>query len=435
VRARLSRARERGQPLFPWEDVSPEEWRRSLTAIQGVVMDVLRRESGEGPERTTAGGPAVSAGHAPLPPVALPSPAGSRALGVAAFTSGTGPLLGRWIELEVVAAEPDVSRTLLLHLAHGRLRASRLEAAFAGVIDRLAAAGVEPTVVKGFHSAYEVFPEPGTRPASDLDLVVEPPDLAPAERALRDAGFTPRQVLARPYTCEWTPAGESALPRSLALTHAYNPWSVDLHASFDRDFGGVSTVSLVRSVREATRTWRVAGRDVRILREPYLTAYLALHVSQELKNLTLLRLVELAWVIRRGLRSGDLTWGALERMLERERAAAYVYPGLELAERLAPGTVPAEVRARIAREAPARVRAVVDRLEPASAQRLESVSLEESFMWAVGPAGHARRLGRMLWPSWAGSPADVLRVQAARARQLLARRVSLGRSGRGGGAA
>jgi hypothetical protein len=352
---------------------------------------------------------------------------------VAAFTSGTGPLLGRWIESRAVAAGDEASRLLRLHLEHGRLRAARLEVAFAGVIDRLAAVGVVPTVVKGFHTAHDVFPEPGARPASDLDLVVGPQELTTAERALREAGFTPRQVLARPYTCEWTPAGESAQPRSLDLTHVDNPWGVDLHASFDRDFGGVRTVSLVRTASEATLGWLAAGREVRVLREPWLTAYLALHASQELKNLTLLRLIELVWVIRRGVGSGALQWEAFERLLASERAAAYVHPGLELAERLAPGTVPRELRARIAREAPARVRAVVDRLGPASAQRLESVSLEESFMWAVGAAGHARRIGRVLWPSWAGSPVDVLRVQAARARQLFARRVSLGGSGRGTG--
>jgi hypothetical protein len=418
VARRMRRARERGQPFYPWEDVSPEAWRSSLRAIQSAVTERLAARSA----------PSARSG-APVA-VRLETPAGSHALGVAAFTSGTGPLLGFWIESGALIADPETTAVLRLHLLHGRLRAERLASALVHVTQCLRAAGAQATVVKGMHTAHELFPDPGARPLSDIDLVIAPGDVPAAEKALGDAGFTPRPVLASPYSCEWVPRGVSALPRSLELTHEGNPWTVDLHASLGRDLGGVRTVSVAGSRDACTREMRLAGADVRVLVQPWLAAYLAAHASQELKNLTLVRLIELVWVMRGHGRTDPVDWPELTKLLDRQRAAAYVYPGVALAERLAPGTVPPDAMSMLERAAPPRVRRVIDRLEPATAQRLETVSVEESFMWAVGPLDHLRRLGRVLWPTWAGSPAGVLRVQATRARQLLARRVSIGPSAR-----
>jgi hypothetical protein len=224
--------------------------------------------------------------------------------------------------------------------------------------------------------------------------------------------------------CEWIPPGEDLLPRSLELTHEANPWTVDLHGSFERDFGGAHRVLVVPSRPEVTEHWSFGGRPARVLAQPYLSAYLAAHASQELKNLTLIRLIELVLVLRRGAAAGTLRWDELMTMLG-PRAARFVYPAFELAERLAPGTVDPGFRVDLQRSATPRVRRVVGALEPATAQRLEAVSLGEQFMWVDGPMAVARRLARVLWPEWAGSLADMLRVQRVRLRQLLARRVML----------
>jgi hypothetical protein len=411
-RERMRRARARGQPLFPWDDVTPGEWRRSLETIGRTAAEVLARERLG--ERGSAEPPHLAA------------PAGARAAGIAAFTSGMGALLGHWIERGSLTAEGEELGTLLsLHLRHGRLRAARLEAAFVRVVDALSARGVAATVVKGLHTGYAYFPEPGTRPSSDIDLVVEERDLPAAGVALRGAGLSPRLVLSSPYMCEWAPPEQSPVPRSLELTHADNPWTVDLHASFDRDFGGVRTVSLAPAGASSTEPASIAGRTVRVLAQPALAAYLAAHASQELKNLTLIRLVELVWVLRRSAADGSLDWGELEALLARRGATAYVHPALELVERLAPGTVPPSLRLLLDRAAPARVRRVLARLQPATAQRLEGISLEEHFMWAVGPLEHLRRIRRVLFPSWAGSFPEMLRVQGVRLRQLGARRVGV----------
>jgi hypothetical protein len=419
VRACLTEARARGQPFFPWSDLAVGDWRASLGAIQRAVTEVLATADGAA-ERDALGGS----------PVRLDAPAGARALGIASFTSGTGPLLGFWIESGVLTSEADACGLLMLHLEHGRKRAARLRAGLAPVIERMQALGVTPTLIKGFHTAYAFFPDAGARPVSDIDLVVDPSLLDRATRTLREAGFTPGPVLDRPYMCAWTPPGSDGPPRSLELTHEANPWSVDLHASLDRDFGGVCNVSVVPPDVLATQPWGGAGALVNVLRYPWLPAYLAAHASQEMKNLTLVRLVELVLVLRRGVAEGALDWSELDELLRARGAAPYVYPAFELAERLAPGTVPPRLRAALDRAALPRVRRILAGVEPASAQRVEGVSLEESFMWATGPVEHARRIRRALLPAWAGSLREQLRVQVARARQLVSGRVAVRDSGR-----
>lgn len=405
---RMREARERGQPFFPWPDLSPDAWRLSLGAIQGSVAEVLAGEAGV---------------HPGAGPARLEAPAGPSALGIAAFTSGTGPLLGFWIEVGRLSTGDDVAQLLLLHLHHGRRRVARLREAVVHLLDALSLRGVVPVVVKGFHTAHRLFPDPGTRPMSDLDLVVEPEQLPVVMSVLLAEGFTRTRHLRRPYTSEWAPPGGAAVPRSLELTHAENPWTLDLHATFDRDFGGVRTVSVVPPEAAATEPWSIEGRELRVLAQPYLPAYLAVHASQELRNLMLVRLVELVWALRRGEQEGHLDPTELHGLLERCRAEAYVYPAFELAERLAPGTVPPDLRCALARAAPVRVRAIIERLRPAMAMRLDAVSLEEQFMWASGPVDHLRRFHRALWPSWAGSLPEMLSVQSARLRQLLGRNV------------
>jgi hypothetical protein len=407
----MREARGRGQPFFPWPALSPQDWRASLGAIQTALTQLLARES-FGAAR-------------PAPFVFLKAPAGARALGIASFTSGTGPLLGYCIENGTLASEAEVAKLLQLHLAHGRARAARLRTELARVVGLLADHGVTPTLIKGFHTAHAFFPDPGARPVSDLDLVVERAEVERASRALRGAGFTSKQVQERPHASEWIAPGVEPTPRSLELTHEHNAWTVDLHASFERDFGGVRTVSVVPPGSDATEPWEVAGSSLRVLAQPYLPAYLAAHASQELKNLTLVRLVELALVLRKGAQDGSLSWDELGELLERQGAAPFVHPAFDLTERLAPGTVPPDILAAVERAAPPRVRRIVERLEPGSAQRLEGVLLEESFMWAVGPVEHLRRIRRALRPTWAGSWREQLGVIAARARQLLTGRVGM----------
>ena len=91
----------------------------------------------------------------------------ARAIGVAGLITGVGPLLGAWLDRGELDADAPVARVLERHLAHGRAREARIRALVVPVLARMVSAGLEPGVMKGFHTAYCYFPEPGARPFAD----------------------------------------------------------------------------------------------------------------------------------------------------------------------------------------------------------------------------------------------------------------------------
>ena len=203
IKERMRWAREQGHPFYLWPDIPISEWRASLREIQRVTTHIL-------------------AGGSP-PALTLPGMADARKMGVAAFTSGMGALLGYWIEVEKLSAPPDLSDVLSLHLRHGRERARLLSHELHEALEVLAAVDIVPIVIKGAHTAHVYFPDPGTRPASDLDLVIGLDEVREASRALRRGGYAETNRQGRPYKSDWVPPGASTTVRSLEMTHRDNP--------------------------------------------------------------------------------------------------------------------------------------------------------------------------------------------------------------------
>jgi hypothetical protein len=399
IAARVRWARERGHPAYLWPDVPVARWRAALDAIERAASDLLAAEPR---------------------PARLAAPAGDLlALSVAAYTSGLGPYLGHAVEAGHLEVDDDVAALLRIHLDHARRRARRLDAELTRAIDTLARAGIPPTVLKSAHTARAYFPEPATRPAADLDLAVPADEFATAERAVLDAGYTLQKRQPYPRQSTWIPPGAPTQLRSLALVHAEDPYTLDLHASLDRDFFGIRTVRF-GPLEGGTRPWPAVHPAARTLAQPLLLAYLAVHASQGLHNLTLLRLLEIVLVARADAAAGRLRWPELIACLERADALRFAYPALELAERLAPGTVDPDARAALAAAATPRMIRVLAGLRPAEAQRPEQLSLAERIMWARGPVEHLRRVLYMIWPRWIGASfGDLRRLYAERLRRLL----------------
>jgi len=452
VRARLRDARRRGQPAWLWPDVPVDGWRAALRDIEAAARHVL----------SGSGGPAVLAaeGGAPV-----------RALGVAAYTSGTGPLLGYWLESGALDASADAAALLALHLRHGRRRMERLTAEAGRALECLGAAAVPAVLLKGVHTAHTVFPDPGTRPVADIDLLVDPAALAAAERALAAAAYVPGRTQRRPFKREWTLPGNAREPRSLELAHADDGFTIDLHASLDRNFFGVATVRPGGDAAARTREWVLsagsggaqpsngarttggvqpadgvetaggAGVRTRVLAQPTLALYLATHASEGLHNLTLIRLIELALVLRRDMAAAGAgaqradrggsggagappAWRELADAAERAGALRFAYPAMALCERFLPGTVPGAVLDRFTTAATPAQRRVLAWLTPSTAQRLDGLSLEERFMWASAPGERLRRLLHGAWPAPAGrSPSELWRIYAERAWRIARGRV------------
>jgi hypothetical protein len=278
-------------------------------------------------------------------------------------------------------------------------------------------------VLKGMHTGWVYFPEPGTRPMADLDLLVDQAAFPAARQALVGLGLRPTGITRGRET--WRPPGPR-VPRSLEMCHADDPWEVDLHASLDRWFGDVVPARLGTVAPSDLMPLQIGDRPAYGLGQPLLTALLALHVSDQFEMTGLGRLVELALVVRRDLGRGLLQWGALLERLRASRASRFVYPAFELTEKLVPGTVDPAFRAAIREDAPPPVRRAVDRTEPGEAMRLFDRSLDLRVMWLDGWGSRARWVAWRLWPhigSRAASLPEAVRITADRLRRVFSRRM------------
>ena len=406
VAERFRWARRQGHPAWLWPDVTVPEWRAALVELERIAAALLRGE-------TSVSGP----GQTMQP----------EAIGLAAYTSGLGPWLGRHVSDGRLDGEERSAALVGAHLDHARRRARRMSSAFQRVHAAFEASNVNATLLKGMHTAAVYFAEPALRPMADIDVLVDAGDVARAERVLGLHGYVERKPerLARPYRSEWRPRDAPALPRSLSFVHGDDPFAIDLHGTLDIDFFGVRTVAFGDASNHQPAYVTFGGTPARVLAQPLLAAHLAVHASHGLHGLTLIRLVELALVLRADMRSDD-DWRQLTELLQSLDAGRFAFPALALVDRLAPDVVPATVLGRMRRAAPARLRAVIDELRPATAQRIDALALDERFMWAATPAEHLRRLGNMLLPTGTRGPVRRLgRIYAERAYRMVRGRVTL----------
>lgn len=394
---RFNWAKRQGNPAWLWPDVSIGAWREALERMARVTSTIL-----------SGGGASLDGDPA--------------AIGLAGYTSGIGPLLGWWARTGTLAPAAAVAPVLDLHLRHNQIRAARLEAAAIQLVESLSRGGLHTTVLKGADTARAYFPDPGVRPASDIDLLVRSEDAPAAEAILRTEGFT--QASRGERESAWRPAGCPPAPRSLTLVHADDPWSVDLHSSLNLLVSAGAPPARLDEGRpmDGQRRWG-PHPDALALDQPLLLFHLAVHAGSGLQNLTLLRLVELNLVIRQDLAAGRLSWEAFLDMGQSLGLLGFAYPALKLCEDLTPGVVPAAVLGRCAQAAPRGVLRVVRRLTPATAQRIERSSIGEHFMWADGWRQRSRQLAADIAPR-VGSWRALWSIYEKRAWRLVRGRVS-----------
>ncbi len=320
----------------------------------------------------------------------LPDGVSARLMGIVAFASGMGPLLGHWLETGQVTADARTAEILAQHLNHGRRRAERIRSLLTRLLDGLDSAGVETVLLKGSHLAHSYYPDPGTRPMSDIDLLVPASGVAAAEKVLGAMEFTPDW--ASGHATSWVSG-----PRivSLEYDHADNPLKIDLHTSLDRRVQS-SSARFDYSLEADTVPFDHVGSSARVLRPALLTWYLSTHVAAHFAALRLVQLVDLV-LVSRAMRNGDAWREFLER-IDGVGQHRFAYPGLALAERLTPDSVPPEVLKHLGRHTPARIHRVVDRRTPATTQRLFHSSIKEQLVWADSPWSGLRFIAVALVP-------------------------------------
>jgi len=174
----------------------------------------------------------------------------------------------------------------------------------------------------------------------------------------------------------------------------------------------------------ATRRWiDFEGQRVRVLDQPFLLAFLALHAGCDLASVRLVRLLEIVLVIRADLEAGRLDWRELEMLMASTGTGRFVYPALALADELAPGTVEPRLLANLARGATPRMRRVLDAVRRAGAGPLDEKSFDTKLAWVSGPRELALALSEVVLPSFGDSLGDTLRQRLSVARWRISRRL------------
>jgi hypothetical protein len=349
----------------------------------------------------------------------------TRAVGVAALLSGTGPLLGYWIETGRLDVADEVATLLGEHLDHGRRRAERIRRQILPLLTRFVEEGLEPTAIKGFHTSHEYFPEPGVRPFADVDLLVHPQLLPRATALLREAGFVSDRDVPGPYRRNWTPPGNSVGSiESFERWDARSRWSLELHGGLFHSHLLDNRVQLDVDW-SARHRWTQLGIPVHALSQPQLIGTLAIHASGELYSMRLMRLIEQTLVIRRDRDAGRLDWAAVEEHLTRTRTLRFAYPAFTLVERLAPGTIDAGLLSRARGATTRRLRAVTARFTPTAPILSRHDSVAEKLMWANTPWRTLHRLYEMVGPPRDQPWSRVLEVYHDRIARLFAGRLAL----------
>jgi hypothetical protein len=353
-------ARSRGNPSWLWPDIGLEDWRAARESITRVLAEVLARGSAE---TALDGDPEI--------------------MSLAAYMGGIGPLLGWWIAEGRIVAADVLAEVFELHLRHNRLRMDRMRLRAVGMIQKLEQSDIPVTVLKGMHTAWTYFPDPATRPVSDIDLLVSPADADHAASIFRAEGFLLDHV--SPEEKTWRAGHAPRTPRSLLLVHEDDPWTVDLHNSLNyAPRRSVPGAQLDRVVPDSPRSSWPCGAVGEVLAQPALLLHLAVHLSCSMVNLTPIRMTELALVIRRDVAAGTLLWPEFLSTARRVGALGIIYPAFHFAERLLPGTVPAEILEISASAAPRALRRHLEGLTPATAQRVGRISMTQHFMWSDG---------------------------------------------------
>ena len=391
IGSRLRRAGSRGNPIWLWPEVDRARRQAAMEQLAAATQQVLVGDA-----------------------AALTCDAA--AIGLAGYVSGMGPLLGWWIDRGLISASDAIATTLSEHLRHNRDRAGRLRGACTAITAALDSAGIKSIVLKGLHTESAYFPAPGTRPASDIDLLIERDKRAAAERVLSSLGLVPASR--GTFETSWREGAAATQPMSLYLVHRDDPWTVDLHHSLDIAPAPGAPIARLDFGQPMLSGSRWADREAGYtLDQPLLALHLAVHAGHGLHNLTLLRLVELVLVIRIDSASGRLSWPDFAALATAADAFGYAYPALALAEQLAPGTIPRHILSESAHAASRRAVGIVRRLSPATAQRIGRPSLAMHFMWTRGMEGWTRQIAADLVPH--ASLRRSLAIYRARAWQLL----------------
>jgi hypothetical protein len=184
--------------------------------------------------------------------------------------------------------------------------------------------GIRVLVLKGAPLALRLYGDIAGRPSRDIDILVDPGQIAEAQEVLKKQGYC--------NALELTPRQLQILYRGDNLSHfVYEHSEKDIILELHRELG----FALAMLAERAIQRLEVAGSAVSVLSDEKWLLYLMLHGARH-------AWFRLRWLvdIARFIEVGGLDWASLKRMMESSGTQIAFHQGLILAERLLGAPIP-----------------------------------------------------------------------------------------------
>jgi hypothetical protein len=257
------------------------------------------------------------------------------------------------------------------------------------IVAALNTVGLEPVLLKG--AAYLVdglYPAPGLRFLTDIDVLVPEQQLHRAEAAMLALAFEP------PPRKSWVEIDHQHLPR---MTHAASRIGVELHKSVFS--AGEEIIPLAQFCRE-TRAVSFRGLKARVPDATQAVAHNIAHaqISHNLhweRHVEVRQLLDLALIRARD--ESSIEWPEIERCFVRSGFGSVLADNLKMAEVLFGQALP-PLEAMPRRDVVASLRRNVERPQRRRRAKLGRVASRYFKMLRARPAGVFNLLAPGLWP-------------------------------------
>ncbi len=289
-----------------------------------------------------------------------------REIALSALVLGLAPMLEFRLRQWKLELEPPAMGQLRAAREAGQKRYAALTEQLGELLGALEAEGVRPLVLKGCHLAACVYPTPGLRPMSDIDLLFRPEELEGAHFTLLRLGYEMREKPAHlgpgivKHTRTYRRPGPADATPNPYLSGDFNR-TVEPHASLEESWFGlrcdITAGVLERSVSVQAAGWRGRGLGPEDLLL-HLCVHLAFHLVMGAPSLV--QLMDIDWVLRWG--QPIMNWSEFLGRVAGTRSTPFVYVALFLADRTWGSAIPGEVLQALSRECPEAVRRHAERL-------------------------------------------------------------------------
>jgi hypothetical protein len=202
---------------------------------------------------------------------------------------GMAPLLRYHILQAGLSIPAETQQTLMgLYLRHRAFNRAHAQS-LAEIVQLLDQSGIQPVLLKGLGLAYQYYPDPALRPATDIDLLVQKNEIAQVQHLLTTAGYSPTFSAQSGWVSKEMTANsptQGGISTRVEIHH-YDPASqIYDDLSPDHEFAGFDLPPVTISIE---------GQIISIPAPTDNLRYLSRHLVHHLPNATTANPLQLKW--------------------------------------------------------------------------------------------------------------------------------------------